>query len=290
MRTIILLFLLTASSSFAQEWHRYHRSDLGLSYSLTSSDYATGGRHFRINPYDNSLWMTTQSTVQTISTDGTTQFFRWVHTPEIVSPYRFMSFEFIPDKVFILSELGSVYLYENDNLSQMYTASGLFNGLATDGDTLYILRDNNSMVKWTDENLYYLFNTGTSSRIVVKHNHFWLSSSYGNSPNLRIYDEIGNNTWYDPDTSMIMDTRSYDFKFSPHHDTLYVAGNKGLSLLHNFSFFDSIAPDNTANMPSGIIIDFEFDADDNIWALFGANVQTPTSIAHYNQISKTWDA
>ena len=289
MRVGILLFLLLASNGFAQEWQRHHRNDLGLSYSLTSRDYT--GRHFRINPYDNSLWMTTQSTAQTISTDGTTKFFRFNNTPVLAaSSYRLMSFEFLPGKVFILSEYGNIYLYENETFSSMYTASGLFNGLATDGDTLYILRDNNPLVKWTNENLYYLFNSGNARVMIVKNNLFWASEGFYNVGSVTLYSEDGNYTSYHPSSSAIMDHGNYDFKFSPNSDTLYVSGNKGLSLLHNQVFFDSIAPDNTTNMPPGIIIEFEFDADDNIWALFGSNPETPTSIAHYDQASKTWDA
>ena len=191
MRVGILLFLLLASNGFAQEWQRHHRNDLGLSYSLTSRDYT--GRHFRINPYDNSLWMTTQSTAQTISTDGTTKFFRFNNTPVLAaSSYRLMSFEFLPGKVFILSEYGNIYLYENETFSSMYTASGLFNGLATDGDTLYILRDNNPLVKWTNENLYYLFNSGNARVMIVKNNLFWASEGFYNVGSVTLYSEDGN--------------------------------------------------------------------------------------------------
>ena len=288
MRTLLIFLILCVNSGFAQEWQRHHRNDLGLSYSLTSRDYAE--RHFRINPYDNSLWMTTQSTAQTISTDGTTKYFRFTNIPVLAtSSYRLMSFEFLPNKVFILSEYGNIYLFENETFSSMYTASGLFNGLATDRDTLYILRNNNPLVKWTDENLYYLFNAGDSKVITVKNNQFWISRGYDSPSTIYSYTEDGSYISYHPFYSSIMDHGNYDFKFSPHTDTLYIAGNKGLSLLHNQVFFDSIAPDNTTNMPAGIIIEFEFDADDNIWALFGTDVQTPTSIAHYNQASKTWD-
>ncbi|MBC9814008.1 hypothetical protein H9Y05_16145, partial [Crocinitomicaceae bacterium CZZ-1] len=271
MKSFILLLLVISIGIFyscAQEWKKYHRDDLGFSYALTDPDYiTTPGRHFRINPYDNSLWMTSQYAIQTIASDGAKQFFHFSNTPILVPPYRFVTFEFFPDQVFILDEYNGIYLYENEAISLMYSSSGLFNGIATQADTLYILRENNPMVKWTDQNLFYLFNGYDAGRIIVKNNRFWLANTFGNV-GLYLRDELGNSISYD--TSLRMDNGNYDFKFSPHHDTLYVAGNKGLSLLHNLAFFDSIAPDNTTNMPPGVILDFEFDADDNIWALFGS--------------------
>ena len=292
MKRFILLLLVISmgiSYSYAQEWKKYHRNDLGLTYTLVAPDNMTYGRHFRINPYDNSLWMTTQYTIQTMSMDGTKKFFRLSNTPAIVSPSNFVSFEFLPNKVFILDNYNGIYLYENENLSLMHSASGLFNAIATDGDTLYIVRENNPMVKWTDQNLFYLFDAGYTRNLTVKNNLFWASEGYGPVGGVTVYTEDGSYTSFNPINSAIMDFGNFDHKFSPHHDTLYVAGNKGLSLLHNLTFFDSIAPDNTTNMPPGVILDFEFDANDNIWALFGSDAQTPTSIAHYDQAIKNWD-
>jgi hypothetical protein len=291
---IFFLFLVTCITTVhAQEWKKYYGSDLGLipNIPLTFTDYDTGGRHFRINPYDNSLWMAMPSTIQILKSDGTTSYIRQSNSPILIHPYTLTSFEFRPDKVFILDEEDGIYVYENEVLSTLYAPSGSFNSITSDGDTLYILHDENPLVKWVNGTQEYLFNVGSTSRMVVKNNTFWSSDVYHDMSVLRIYNELaGNTTWYDPDTSMIMDYTCLDFKFSPHTDTLYVAGAKGLSLLHDLTFFDSIAPDNTTNMPAGVILDFEFDADDNIWALFGANAQTPTSIAHYDQPSKTWDA
>ncbi len=291
MKRFILLLLVISTGIFyscAQEWKKYHRDDLGFSYALTDPDYVTTpGRHFRINPYDNSLWMTSQYAIQTIAQNGVKQFFHFSNTPILVPPYRFVTFEFLPDQVFILDEYNGIYLYENEVISEIYSAAGLFNGITTDGDTLYILRENNPMVKWTNQNSSYLFNGYDAGRIIVKNNLFWLANTFGNV-GLYLRDNLGNSLPYN--TSLRMDNGNFDFKFSPHNDTLYVAGNKGLSLLHNLTFFDSIAPDNTTNMPPGVILDFEFDVNDNIWALFGSDAQTPTSIAHYNQATENWDA
>jgi hypothetical protein len=290
MKTIIFFLITCITTVHAQEWKKYRGSDLGLPYmTLTFTDYSTGGRHFRINPYDNSLWMAMPSTIQILKSDGTTNYIRQSNFPILIHPYTLTSFEFRPDKVFILDQEDGIYVYENEVLSALYSSPGSFNSITSHSDTLYIVHNQNPLVKWINGAQEHLFNTGTASRIIVKNNHFWLSSSFG-STGLFLFDELGNYSWFNTNNSLMMDYGNYDYKFSPHNDTLYVAGDKGLSLLHNLTFFDSIAPDNTTNMPAGVILDFEFDADDNIWALFGSNAQTPTSIAHYDQPSKTWDA
>jgi hypothetical protein len=291
MRTIIFFLITCITTVHAQEWKKYYGSDLGLipNIPLTFTDYSTGGRHFRINPYDNSLWMAMPSTIQILKSDGTANYIRQSNSPILIHPYTLTSFEFRPDKVFILDEVDGIYVYENEVLSALYSSSGSYNSITTDNDTLYIVRNQKPLVKWINGAQEQLFNTGTGNRIIVKNNHFWFSSGFGGS-GLFLHDELGNYSWFGASNSLMMDSKNYDYKFSPHNDTLYVAGNKGLSLLHNFTFFDSIAPDNTINMPAGVIMDFEFDADDNIWALFGSDPQTPTSIAHYDQSSKTWDA
>ena len=289
MKTIITILIIFYSlTAQTQEWRKYHLSDLGFSFALTWEDYGTG-RHFRINPYDNSLWMARRYTIHTLSMDGTATSFDLFNTSLFQSSSEWTTFEFLPGKVYALDEYYGLFAYENDTWSNAYGTSVFTPGMTIDRDSLYILRKNQSFVKWFDGAYQVLYNSGTARRIVAKYNRFWIANGVG-APGLGEYNDSGTYTTYTVGSSLMMDNGNYDFKFSPNHDTLYVAGNKGLSLLHNLAFFDSIAPDNTTNMPPGVILDFEFDANDNIWALFGSDAQTPTSIAHYNQITKNWDA
>lgn len=290
MKTIICALYIGCiiNLGYSQEWHKYPKNDLGFTYTLTQSDYGFG-RHFRINPYDNSLWVATNYNIQTIDTNGVYKSFRFSNTPVIHLPSQFISFDFLPNKVFIHDEYYGIYLYENDVFSMLYnTTPNLCYGLTTHGDSLYILKENAPVVKWAENSFSDLFSTGSNypRKLIIKNNWFWFSRGIGSS-GLYLYEQNGVQTAYDQ--SLIMDYLNYDFKFSPYNDTLYVAGSKGLSMLHNFTFFDSIAPDNTTNMPSGSILDFEFDTNDNIWALFGSDAETATSIAHYDQVTKNWD-
>lgn len=286
---ITVLIVFCALTTQAQEWRKYHKNDFDLPYLLVRPDYLVSGRHFRINPYDNSLWMGNDFTIQTISNQGDVSFFNMTNDPLFQSTAEWVTFEFTPNQVFALDESYGLFIYENDTWTNPYNPAGFSPGMSRDGDSLYILRESQSFVKWFNGSSEILYNSGTTKSIVAKNNTFWLTNGIGGT-GLFHYSETGVYSWYSPSSSLMMDNGNFDFKFSPHHDTLYVAGNKGLSLLHNLAFFDSIAPDNTTNMPPGVILDFEFDANDNIWALFGSDAQTPTSIAHYNQVTKNWDA
>ena len=290
MKTIItVLIVFCALTTHAQEWRKYHKNDFDLPYLLVRPDYLVSGRHFRINPYDNSLWMGNDFTIQTISNQGEVAYFNMTNDPVFQSTAEWVTFEFSANQVFALDESYGLFIYENDTWTNPYNPAEFSPGMSRDGDSLYILRENQSFIRWVNATIQPLYNSSTLKRILAKNNQFWMG--YGlETPSLGFYSETGGFNWYNPDNTLIMDYGNYDFKFSPHHDTLYVAGNKGLSMLYNLAFFDSIAPDNTTNMPPGVILDFEFDANDNIWALFGSDVQTPTSIAHYNQITKNWDA
>lgn len=288
MKTLILIssiFFLT--STHAQEWKKYSITDLGLWHDLVAVDWSGGGRHFKFNPYTNTPWMSKQMYIQTIATDGSPKMYKWSNTPIFESSGDWIGFEFTENNVLALDKYYGLYSFENDVWTHKY-ATATCNSMTFANDTFYILRNNQPMLKWSNEIAQNGFNFGTASRVIVNEDRIWISSNFG-SPVLWFLEGTNLN-YYDPDTSLLMDYGNYDFKYSPHKDTLYVSGDKGLSMAHNFTFFDSIAPDNTTNMPSGIILDFEFDSSDNIWALFGSDYQTPTAIAHYDQPTKTWDA
>lgn len=284
--TLLTLCLLTTLN--AQVWHKYMSYEVGLGPALTTTDFQNGGsRHFRINPYTNRPWFARQYGIYTITDEGSpVDYTRFTISAFDINSY-FTGFEFMPNQVIALDAYNGLKLFENDVWSSVFS-SGYCNGMTLSNDTIYLLRDQLPAIKWSNGSVVSFENFSTLKRILVKNERYWLSNAFGSTA--LYYHENGVLSYYDVDTCLMMDTKNYDFKFSPHTDTLYVSGNKGLSMLYNNTFFDSIAPDNTTNMPSGKIIDFEFDANNNIWALFGSDFQTPTSIAHYDQPSKTWDA
>lgn len=284
--TLLTLCLLTTLN--AQVWHKYMSYEVGLGPALTTTDFQNGGsRHFRINPYTNRPWFARGIHICTFTEEGSPIRF-WPPTEPTFDPLSsYGGFEFLPNKVIALDAFNGLKLFENNLWSIIYTSNDC-NGMTLSNDTIYLLRDQLPAIKWSNGSVVSFENFGTAQRILVKNERYWISSGF-ESTSLYFF-ENGVLNYYDVDTCLMMDYGNNDFKYSPHTDTLYVSGNKGLSMLYNNTFFDSIAPDNTTNMPSGKILDFEFDANNNIWALFGSDFQTLTSIAHYDQPSKTWDA
>ena len=172
MKTIITFFIIFCTLTVqAQEWRKYHLSDLGFSSTLIWEDYGTG-RHFRINPYDNSLWMARRYTIQTLSMDGTSTYFNLFNTPLFQSSSEWTTFEFLPGKVYALDEYYGLFIYENDTWSNSYATSVFTPGITIDRDSLYILRKNQSFVKWFNGSSEILYNSGTARRIVAKNNRF----------------------------------------------------------------------------------------------------------------------
>src|SRR6218665_3239434 len=77
--------------------------------------------------------------------------------------------------------------------------------------------------------------------------------------------------------------------FYPQTDSLFVANDAGFAIADGDTFIDSICATNCTNMPTGIILEFEFDANNNIWALIGESNYDKTALAHYNVNTKVWD-
>jgi len=77
-----------------------------------------------------------------------------------------------------------------------------------------------------------------------------------------------------------------DIKFSNQTDTLFIAGENGISLAYNYFTVANITPSNTTNMPSSNVLEIDFGADDTLWAVFGDTNGDPFSIAKLS--GNTW--
>jgi hypothetical protein len=75
-------------------------------------------------------------------------------------------------------------------------------------------------------------------------------------------------------------------KFTRLTDTIYFAFDNGISKAYNYDFFDTITPFNTTNMPSGNVLEMEFDENDTLWAVFGDGSDVPFAIAKLD--GTTW--
>lgn len=283
---IILMFIGISGFSFGQTWQTLNWSQFNSFFGFIGGNNSqTSARYFKINQYDNSLWMAYNDKVQRLGNDGSYQYFDYTNTPVFDPLCRMYEFEFTPNYTFLVE--GNFYGLYKFNGNQWTQEVPLTNGvyICADKDSVWVARTNQNYIYWRDG-----FNgQGTFSsfrRIARKNGHFWGSS--GQDDVVMKLDSNDSYTFFTPDNNPLMDYSNYDFKFSPYTDTLYVAGDQGLSLATDEIFIDSINSASSTDMPSDAITEFEFDPQNNIWAVFGTDFFNPTSIAHYNQQTKVW--
>ncbi|PIE87317.1 MAG: hypothetical protein CSA03_01010, partial [Bacteroidetes bacterium] len=254
---------------------------------------STNYSQFEINPYDGTMWFISNLSqsnfnIKRINNDGSMTFFTPSNMPFMdVNSRHFIGVDFSSSKTFLLHEFDGAFSY--DGTTWVY--EGAFDkgtSISTDADTIYFCRENDDFIRLTESSLSY--NSSNSMRLAVKNGSAWKSTSF--------YDVISKlnttfdaATYYSPDTCNLLDWSNHDFKFARNSDTLYVAGEQGFSLAHSETFVDTITMNNTPNMPYPGIIEFEFDSQDNIWAVFGDGGALgfyPQYIGYYDRSVQDW--
>lgn len=287
MKSIILfssIFLLLSANS--QTWRSVDIKALNPFAYVYGSAGTLNNHHFRINPYNNDIWLTYEDAVQVMDHNGQYAYYNTSNTAAFPSSNAsFRDFAFTPQYTFAISGYHGLYQfdYSNWNLAVPFT-DGI--NMCYDADTVWCIRTNQNYVKW-----FGGFNTTgnhpASRKAEIKKGLFWTSGE--NSGIVR--RENGVSIYYSPDTTVLMDWGCWDMKFYPGTDSLFVANNAGLAIADGTTFIDSICATNCTNMPIGTILEFEFDANNNIWALIGnSGLYVKDALAHYNVATKVWDA
>ncbi|MBL4861632.1 MAG: T9SS type A sorting domain-containing protein [Crocinitomicaceae bacterium] len=291
MRLILFLyfgiFILFSSSS--QDWVTIN----GLDYEPGGfvnggSGWRPGNKQFKINPYNNTIWMASNTFAHGF--DGYGNYFKFDDTNALwfVNSPNFstiLEFEFTSDQTFLIDIYNGILRYDGSTWWQIATGD-YSNSIYSDGDSIWVARQSLDYFTWKDGSIQYENFTGFE-RIVSRNGVIWASPSYDEGLLYRLNNNIPSD-FYSPDTSMLLDNTNYDFKFARNSDTLYTAGALGISLAYNDMFIDTITPGNSINMPGSSIREIEFDQNDNIWALFGTDVYQNTHIAYYDQQTETW--
>jgi len=285
MRSLILIILLyITSSASAQSWKTITKQQLGIvSTTMFGGSAPVGTKYFRINPFNNSLWFALNFKAFQLTNDG--QFYKYdtSNTSILESNSKVFDFAFTPNYTFVMDGTYGLQQFDGTNWNLAIPFS---NGLelAYDADSVWAVRTNQNYIKW-----YGGFNSQGNytgcRRIISKNGETWGSDGY-RGVTLKLVNDVAH--VYSPDTCKLLDWDNYDFKFCRNTDSLYVSCPGGLSIADGDYFVDSISPANSANMPSGIIIEFEFDKNDNIWALFGDSFFKSSSIAFLNTTTKVW--
>lgn len=283
---ILFVFVCCSVIGQAQDWTAIPG---GIYNSILSGGAAEQLNHkfFKVNPYDNSLWTIAPGKIMRIDqTNGAFDKFDYTNCALFDDQTSFLDIAFTSQKVYTVSKFDGIYSF--DGSSWMLVSS--FNqgiNLSSDADTVWMSRINEDFVI-IEDGVPTIGPVPYLRRIVSKNGDLWGNSSLQSG--LLVHRVNGNFELKGADTiDYLMDGMNYDFKFSPNTDLFYTSGDLGISIAQNGVFFDSIGQGNTTGMPSGRIIEFEFDQNDNIWAVFGDANLKPTAIGHYDQVTKTWD-
>ena len=281
---LIISFFITANL-FGQTWQTIYGSDISSIGAFTGGGAGTiASRKFKINPFDNSIWMAKGSKIQVLRNDGTLELHDYttdVLLQQLGSP---LEFEFTSGYTYMCDQNYGLYKYNGTSWAITYLGSG-GSYLSSDNDTIWMAKNNNTNFISTYDG--FVFNDVQNFRRVISKNGKKWISGFSYETSIGTYNNTTYNL-YSPDTSLLLDWSNYDFKFAKGTDTLYVSGVLGFSLAYNETFIDTITPGNSINMPLGSVIEFEFDNQNNIWALFGNSSYFANAIGYYDQASETW--
>lgn len=250
LRILIVIFILVANACFAQNWQ-------SMNYSFFSN--VVPSEQFIINQYTNDIWLVNDFRVGYIESSGV---FHYLSDPELgpMDPSAEHRFTFTRDSVFFKKDYMGVYSFANNN-SVLITSQSNNIELTSNVDSVFFLGDA-SFTKYYNGILTETFTYPIKAT---------LKNSYLYSDHGVLGHVVGYTNQFlqnDPDYLLASIT---DKKFQRHTDSIYVSTSKGLMIAFNYDILDTITPYNTTNMPSPNVLEFEFDENDNIWAVFGDN-------------------
>lgn len=285
---IILVLLLAYNNSSAQTWKTISHSQFGTTDQFASLPTAVH-EFFKINPFDNAIWASNDFKITTIKNNGAYTRFTTANEPLFndIGAGGFGDFAFTTNNLYLTKANLGLFRFNNNSWSIILTDYSPLS-ISSDLDTAWLMGNASPFFSIYEgsltENPYPNF-----ARSAHKNGIFWGSPGFDDGISSF---KNGLAKLYNPDTCLLLDWSNYDFKFSKKTDSLYVAGELGLSIAHNESFIDSITPQSSFNMPSSSIVEFEFDKNDNIWALFTNYVSSSnfqiTNVAYYEQSTRTW--
>ncbi len=225
--------------------------------------------------------------IRRIDSQGAYYEYSYLNEPLFTNLSEFNDIEFTSTKTFIYSPNSGLFSFNGSNWTLEASVNDGYS-IASDADTIWLARSSaGPYFKWAAGSM----TTGSASikRSRSRNGDMWISG--GDWDVIGSYIEGVGPTFHSPDTSLLLSWANHDFKFAHNSDTLYVAGDLGFSLAYNGFFVDTITPNNSINMPGSVIIEFEFDPQDNIWAVFGTGTtvqDSTTCVAYYERSLNEW--
>jgi len=281
--SILVLFFSFASN--AQTWQSVPRIDTSLT---PVSRFTKPWNQFEFNPYTNKLWFVSDIRVSIMETDGN---FKVIQNNEELGNLMTginLKFAFTPSRVYYASWYESLWTFNNYVTAPVLSGLAGFEDITSNEDTIYITTPGVGglgLRKYTDAGGVIQSNNypyRVSSKGIYLYIHKIESSNqvgYLTGPNISDYAILNNDPLY-------LLANINEVKFSNQTDTLYIAGENGISLAYNYFTVANITPSNTTNMPSSNVLEIDFGANDTLWAVFGDTNGDPFSIAKLS--GNTW--
>ncbi|MGM0479729.1 MAG: T9SS type A sorting domain-containing protein, partial [Bacteroidota bacterium] len=214
---------------------------------------------FTINPYTNNIWLVNAFNATVLEPDGS---FTTFGENELGTLWQSdeLNFGFTPDHLFYTKELTGLYLFDNYQ-NQLLYAEDEFRKIYNDSDTLFLIRGNDNILKYT----YGIGSENTNapgSLCAPKNGHLYVDIGQYAFIDNGSYSLLSSNPYYLGGASDVME-------FDNESDTVHLGFIKGISKCYDGVCYDTITPYNTTNMPSANILEIEFDINNNLWAAFG---------------------
>ncbi|XOV69330.1 MAG: T9SS type A sorting domain-containing protein [Fluviicola sp.] len=290
-KTIIvyILALVFPFSIQAQDWTTIATSDLGVQGYWWSPP--TGRKSFKINRQNNDIWWARQFSIYNINPQGlfTTHSNATDSNLPPTANVSFQEVEFLNDDVFVINDnSGFIYKYDDNTQWSHYVGPTDAVFMSVEEDSLWVCRIGENLQKYVND-IPTNYPDG-QRRIQSRNGHAWSCGTLaGNGLDVIRYYEPLTFDYRSADTAeFILDNYINDFKFMNNSDTFFLAGNQGFSIALGSQFIDTLTSYNTINQPSGRIIEFEFDQDDNVWALFGSSITSINSLAYLDRSTNEW--
>jgi len=291
MRYLIYLLLITSvHTSHAQEWTPVLSSPYTpLGFVKNGNGWRPGNFYFGVNPSDGSIWFAWDNYIHGFDAQGNYFKFDDSNVPVFdgnTAVSTIVQIGFTTTGVFAVDRYIGLMRYDGQDWTILSTWD-YGNSISTDKDSIWVANDDFGYVTWKDGFTQEHNNPTQFDRIVSRNGDMWGSPGYDSGTIYRI-DGVSLTPFYADSHGYLLDNSNISFKFSPVTDTLFTAGEKGISLMYGGAFIDTLTVYNTVNMPSGTIREIEIDQSNNIWALFGTDHSNHSSIAYYDFDLNTW--
>lgn len=263
MKRLIIINLLLGAIlpriGFSQTWQSIYR--------VNTFEYRPYNQ-FSINPYTNDIWLVDIYDIAVIENDGDI----------VLNEHNFntgylccgkLGVAFTPTHQYYIHDNGGLFQFDNYiSVEKYHLNNDEFNGtILSNGDTLYITQTGPGygvVMTWSESDT--IITNRVDKKVAVNSNYHYALFDYGDIRRYLAIDGAYNNLTGDPE---YLFNRCNDMKFSRYTDTLYVATVNGISRAYIDDFVDNFSQANTSNMPSNNVLELEFDANDDLWAVFG---------------------